>query len=84
MKRITFEVSGSVTLEVSDKLLARLDELKKDEFFGNLAEPKDMMENLAFNFVQNNANLTQLDGYADLEDADCKLVNDDFDYRMDE
>lgn len=84
MKRITFEVSGSVTLEVSDKLLVRLDELKKDGFFGNLAEPKDMLENLAFNFVQNNANLTQLDGYADLEDSDCKLVNDDFDYRMDE
>lgn len=74
--RVTFTVA--VELDISEELIAEV--LKPDwqSTFYKLERPEDVAFHLAYNVSRNHTVLKSLDGFADRDEGDMKIVNEDW------
>lgn len=74
--RVTFTVT--VDLDVAEDLIEEV--LKPDwqSSFYKLPKPEDVAAHLAYNVARNHAELDSLDGFADRDKTDLKVVHEDW------
>jgi hypothetical protein len=71
--RIKFE--GEAIIEVDQKAIDVVDDEWREHLY-NLTTPLDIAEHIGYNLVINNANLSQLDGWADQTNDLAKIVDE--------
>lgn len=78
MKRFRVTFAVTVELEISENLI---EEVLKPDWQGSfykLPHPEDVATHLAYNVARNHADLTSLDGFADRDKGDLKIVHEDW------
>ena len=80
--KVTFKVEGYVTMEMKESIIERAKEIVADGSFGQEATEDGILEHLAYNFVENNAELHYLDGFADLDNDAASLMLSSLEYKV--
>ncbi len=65
---------GEITIELSDAVLAQVDNEWRKNFYSNIRTPEDIVEHIAYNIVINRWNLSALDGFANLSDDNVTIL----------
>ena len=60
-------------IEIDDVVIKSVDEEWRSMFY-NLTSPQEIAEHIAYNIIVNNATLTRLDGFADLNDDYVRIL----------
>lgn len=75
-KSTTFEIRivGTARLTLSDVLIASIDDGWRKQFY-NLRTLKEIAEHIGFNMLANDLLLSEIDGFADRQDAEAVMVD---------
>ena len=60
-------------IEIDDVVIKSVDDEWRSMFY-NLTTPREIAEHIAYNIIVNNATLTRLDGFADLNDDYVRIL----------
>jgi hypothetical protein len=74
-RRFQVRIEGTFEIEVDKELLRKVDTDEWRSVFYDLHGPCEIVEHLAYNLVVRGAALTQLDGFADLDDSMARVVS---------
>ena len=80
MPKFAVMFNGSISIEIDEVVLNRAGDSSMP--YGPM-DRKEIVEHLAYNALFNHANLTSLDGWADLQDNLMKLVDWDAEVEYD-
>lgn len=83
MRRFEIEVTGSVTIELDEKVIDAVDDSWRANIY-NLKSPEEIAAHLAYNFVVNNATLSRLDGWADQSDDLARITDEELEFIAEE
>ena len=64
---------GCITLEVDQRVIEQVTDGWRRDFY-DLRTPEDIVEHIAYNMVVNDLNISQLDGFADLDDSMVQIT----------
>lgn len=77
MKKFTVVFEVTAEIELDEQVISVVDDEWRSALYP-LNDDEDIAEHIAYNFVRNNARLSQLDGWADQPDSNAKLINEDW------
>jgi hypothetical protein len=66
------EIAFNGIIEIDDVVIKSVDEYWRS-FFYNLTTPQEIAEHIAYNIIVNNATLSRLDGFADMDDKYARI-----------
>ena len=74
-RKFKISFSGEAVIEIDDSVLKTVDDNWKNIFY-NLRNDKEVAEHVGYNLVINGGSLSDLDGFADQEDDNVKIIED--------
>lgn len=69
---------ATIDIELDPKVIAQVDDDFRENYY-NLKKPEDIAQHIAYNILFNNAELSQLDGFANLKDEMVEVLDKDVD-----
>lgn len=78
-QRFGVKLMVDAIIELDDAVIAAVDSDWRDQFY-NLVTPQQIAKHVAYNLIANNANLSQLDGWADQPNDYAKLITQDWEF----
>ena len=82
MKKYRVVFNTEVIIEISEDLLASIDDNWRETFYSSYRTNTDIADHLAYNMGIQNLPLGYIDGFADRKDTDAKVI--DFDIETSE
>jgi hypothetical protein len=74
MSKKKYECSVTATVEVDEDLIKTALEKEWRETFYDFHTPEEVVAFIAYNLIHNNIRLTQIDGFADKNDNQAKII----------
>ncbi len=74
MKKFLVTWTVECELELDDEVINRVDDEWRKALY-DLRNESDIAEHIAYNLVMNNARLSQLDGWADMNDSQARATD---------
>ncbi len=71
----TVRFHGDVEVRLDDAVIDAVTEEWRGKFY-DLHSPEDIAQHIAYNYIANNARLSQLDGWADQPNSNAKVIVD--------
>jgi hypothetical protein len=72
-RKFEVQLTCTLTVELDDSVIAAVDDSWRKSFYP-LRTPEDIAEHIAYNLVVNNAELSELDGFADQSNDAAKII----------
>lgn len=73
-RRFNLQLECSATIELDDVVIDAVDDEWRSVFY-QLQTPEQIAEHIGYNLIVNNARLAIMDGFADLDDDDARVVS---------
>lgn len=77
MRTFVIQIEGTATIQLDEKVIDVVDDEWRSMLY-DLHTPEEIAHHIAYNLIFNRANLTMLDGWADLEDHMAQVAETDW------
>lgn len=82
-KEYEITIEGTATITIDDEVIERGLSEEFTQYIGKMKDNEAVIKHIAYNLIVNRAKLTQLDGFADMDDDKAQINLNGIDWSVD-